>query len=115
MTGMDSFSFGEMMKCRFFIACGVMYGEYLRMLVLSRKEDESIVIGDDNWVVTVVDINEAKGVVKLGFTIPGEIPVHRHEVWVALQNENKQFTDAHAARIKQESGNFEEETPPSEV
>ncbi|MBX7167082.1 MAG: carbon storage regulator CsrA, partial [Pirellulales bacterium] len=55
------------------------------MLVLSRQRDESIIIGD-NIVVTIVDIRGDK--VRLGITAPPEIPVHRREVYEAIQREN---------------------------
>jgi len=57
------------------------------MLVLSRQRDESIVIGD-NVVVTIVDIRGDK--VRLGIDAPEEIPVHRREVYEAIQRENSQ-------------------------
>ena len=55
------------------------------MLVLSRQRDESIMIGD-NIVVTIVDIRGDK--VRLGINAPSEIPVHRQEVYEAIQREN---------------------------
>jgi carbon storage regulator len=55
------------------------------MLVLSRQRDESIIIGD-NVVVTVVDIRGDK--VRLGIQAPQEIPVHRREIYDAIQREN---------------------------
>lgn len=55
------------------------------MLVLSRQRDESIIIGD-NIVITVVDIRGDK--VRLGIQAPTEIPVHRQEVYEAIQREN---------------------------
>ena len=55
------------------------------MLVLSRRRDESIVIGD-NIVITVVDIRGDK--VRLGIEAPVQIPVHRKEVHEAIQREN---------------------------
>ena len=55
------------------------------MLVLSRQCDESIIIGD-NIVVTVVDVRGDK--VRLGIQAPTEIPVHRREVYEAIQREN---------------------------
>ena len=51
------------------------------MLVLSRQRDESIMIGD-NIVVTIVDIRGDK--VRLGINAPSEIPVHRQEVYEAI-------------------------------
>ncbi len=56
------------------------------MLVLSRQRDESIIIGD-NIVVTLVDIRGDK--VRLGIQAPTEIPVHRREVYEAIQRENQ--------------------------
>ena len=55
------------------------------MLVLSRQRDESIIIGD-NIVVTIVDIRGDK--VRLGINAPTEIPVHRQEIYDAIQREN---------------------------
>jgi carbon storage regulator len=60
------------------------------MLVLSRQRDESIIIGD-NIVITVVDIRGDK--VRLGIEAPTEIPVHRQEVYEAIQRENAREAD----------------------
>ena len=57
------------------------------MLVLSRQRDESIVI-NDNVVVTIVDIRGDK--VRLGIEAPTDIPVHRREVFEAIQREASQ-------------------------
>jgi carbon storage regulator len=57
------------------------------MLVLSRQRDESIMIGD-KVVITIVDIRGDK--VRLGIEAPTEIPVHRREVFEAIQRENLQ-------------------------
>jgi len=54
------------------------------MLVLSRQKDESIMIGD-NVEITIVDVRGDK--VRLGITAPREIPVHRMEVYEAIQRE----------------------------
>ncbi len=56
------------------------------MLVLSRHRDESIIIGDD-VIVTIVDIRGDK--VRLGIQAPQDIPVHRREVYEAIQRENR--------------------------
>lgn len=47
------------------------------MLILSRKENEAIVINDDITIV-VVEIRDGK--VRLGVEASQEIPVHRREV-----------------------------------
>lgn len=54
------------------------------MLVLSRHRDESIIINDD-IVVTIVDIRGDK--VRLGIQAPSNIPVHRQEIYDAIQRE----------------------------
>ncbi len=54
------------------------------MLVLSRQRDESIMIGD-NVEITIVDVRGDK--VRLGITAPKEIPVHRREIYDAIQRE----------------------------
>ena len=62
------------------------------MLVLSRHRDESIIIGDD-VIITIVDIRGDK--VRLGIDAPQDIPVHRREVYEAIQRENQK-----AAKLK---------------
>lgn len=64
------------------------------MLVLSRQRDETIMIGDD-IEITVVDIRGDK--VRLGINAPTHVPVHRKEVYEAIQRENRA-----AANIKPE-------------
>ena len=56
------------------------------MLVLSRHRDESIIINDD-IVVTIVDIRGDK--VRLGIQAPSNIPVHRQEIYDAIQREKQ--------------------------
>ncbi len=57
------------------------------MLVLSRQKDESIIIGDDIRVM-VVDVRGDR--VRLGITAPRGVPVHREEVYEAIQREKKE-------------------------
>ncbi len=57
------------------------------MLVLGRKKDESIMIGDDVEIV-IVDVRGDK--VRLGITAPKEVIVHRKEIWEAVQKEKDQ-------------------------
>ena len=61
------------------------------MLVLSRHRDESTMIGD-NIVITVVDVRGDK--VRLGIDAPTDIPVHRQEVYDAIQREKNANKDA---------------------
>ena len=55
-------------------------------LVLSRKVDEKIMIGD-NIRVTVVEVRGDK--VRLLVSAPRDIPVHREEVYLAIKAEEK--------------------------
>lgn len=55
------------------------------MLVLSRKVDESIVIGDD-IVIKVISIE--KGVVKLGVDAPKNVSIVRNELLEDVKNAN---------------------------
>jgi len=57
------------------------------MLVLSRQRDESIMIGD-NVEIIIVDVRGDK--VRLGITAPKEIPVHRREIYDAIQREKRE-------------------------
>ncbi len=52
------------------------------MLVLSRKKDEKIVIGD-NISIMVVEIRGDK--VRLGIEAPRDVSVHRREVYDAIK------------------------------
>lgn len=52
------------------------------MLVLSRHRNESIMIGN-GVKITIVDIRGDK--VRLGIEAPSDVPVHRMEVYEAIQ------------------------------
>ena len=55
------------------------------MLVLSRRKDETIMIGDD-VEITIVDIRG--DTVRVGINAPRSIAVHRKEVYEAIKAEN---------------------------
>lgn len=57
------------------------------MLVLSRKTNESIMIGD-NIEVRVVEVTGKS--VKLGIEAPRDVSVHRKEIFEAIKDENIQ-------------------------
>ena len=61
------------------------------MLVLSRKSNESVVVGGSGRFermlkVTVLEIKN--GTVRLGFEADASIPVHRAEVWERIRGSN---------------------------
>ena len=61
----------------------------LMMLVLRRQRDESIMIGDE-VEITIVDVRGDK--VRLGINAPKHIPVHRREIYNAIQREKNKDT-----------------------
>ena len=56
------------------------------MLVLTRRPNQSIVIGGD-VVVTVLEVRGDQ--VRLGIKAPRSVDVHRDEVWLELQQANR--------------------------
>jgi carbon storage regulator len=52
------------------------------MLVLSRKKDEKIVIGD-SIRITIVEVRGDK--VRIGIDAPKDVTVHRQEVWLEIK------------------------------
>jgi carbon storage regulator len=61
------------------------------MLVLTRKENESIMIGNE-IEVKVLDLKDNQ--VKIGIVAPRAVAVHRREVYLAIQAENAQAASA---------------------
>ena len=56
------------------------------MLALSRKKNEAIVV-NNNVEITVLEVKGDQ--VKLGISAPKDIPVYRKEVYVQIQEANK--------------------------
>ena len=59
------------------------------MLVLTRKLNESIMIGND-IEITVLAVEGEQ--VKLGINAPKQIDIHRKEIYLDIQQENNQAT-----------------------
>ncbi|HZZ30163.1 MAG TPA: carbon storage regulator CsrA [Pirellulales bacterium] len=57
------------------------------MLVLSRKQGQSIIIGHD-IVVNVVDIG--RGRVQIGVSAPAHMSIHREEIYQRIQQRGEQ-------------------------
>ncbi len=57
------------------------------MLALSRKKNEALVI-NNNIEITVLEIKGEQ--VKLGISAPKEVPVYRKEVYIQIQEANKE-------------------------
>ncbi len=64
------------------------------MLVLTRKLNQSIKIGDD-VEITVIEVRGDQ--VRLGVTAPRDVAVHRKEVYLQIQQENRAASAAPTA------------------
>ena len=62
-----------------------------KMLALSRKKNEAIVINND-IEITVLEVKGDQ--VKIGITAPKEVPIYRKEVYLQIQEANKAAVDA---------------------
>ena len=60
------------------------------MLALSRKKNEALVI-NNNVEITILEIKGEQ--VKLGISAPREVPVYRKEVYMQIQDANKEAGD----------------------
>lgn len=60
------------------------------MLALSRKKDEAIVI-NNNIEVTILEVKGEH--VKIGITAPKSVPIYRKEVFLQIQESNKEATN----------------------
>lgn len=65
--------------------------------MLTRKKNESIVIGD-NIEITVVDIQGDQ--VRIGINAPKNVSIHRKEVYLEIQSENKKAADVKKINLK---------------
>ena len=61
------------------------------MIVFSRKKNEAIVVNND-IIISVVEI--LRGKVRLMIEAPREVPIHRHEVFVAIHGRLPRAEDA---------------------
>lgn len=61
------------------------------MLALSRKKGEAIIV-NNNVEITVLEVKGDQ--VKIGITAPKEVPVYRKEVYIQIQEANKEAVDA---------------------
>ena len=73
------------------------------MLVLTRRHNESIMIGD-SVEITVIEVKGDQ--VKLGINAPKEIKVHRKEIYLAIQRENIDASKSTLDRLGEIGGIF---------
>lgn len=63
------------------------------MLALSRKKDEAIII-NNNIEITILEVKGEN--VKIGITAPKSVPVYRKEVYLQIQESNKESANTDA-------------------
>ena len=61
------------------------------MLALSRKKNEAIII-NNNVEVTILEVKGDQ--VKIGITAPKEVPIYRKEVYLQIQEANRESVSA---------------------
>ena len=67
------------------------------MLALSRKKGEALVI-NNNIEVTVLEVKGDQ--VKIGTSAPKEVPIYRKEVYLQIQDSNKEAMQADLEALK---------------
>ena len=67
------------------------------MLALSRKKGEALVI-NNNIEVTVLEVKGDQ--VKIGISAPKEVPIYRKEVYLQIQDSNKEAMQADLESLK---------------
>jgi carbon storage regulator len=60
------------------------------MLILTRKVNETLMVGDD---VSVTVLGIKGGQIRIGINAPREIPVHRQEVYEKILQERKEVEE----------------------
>ena len=64
------------------------------MLALSRKKGEALII-NNNVEITILEVKGEQ--VKIGISAPKEIPIYRKEVYLQIQEANKEAMDSRDA------------------
>ncbi len=60
------------------------------MLALARKVNESIII-NDNVEVTILEVKGDQ--IKIGIEAPKSVPIYRKEIYMQIQNSNKEAAE----------------------
>lgn len=66
------------------------------MLVLSRKKDQGIVIGD-NIELTIIEIQGDQ--VRIGIKAPKNVSIYRKEIFLEIQDENKKAANSGVVKL----------------
>jgi carbon storage regulator len=90
--------------------CSLAKRKVRAMLVLTRKSNQSIMIGDD-IEVTVLSVMGDK--VRIGIQAPQEIPVFRTEIYLEIHREEGEHGEANAAPPSERAPTVSEDQPSS--
>jgi carbon storage regulator len=66
------------------------------MLALTRKKGEALVI-NNNIEVTILDIRGDQ--IKVGISAPKDVPIYRKEVYLQIQEENKEASSVDSLEL----------------
>jgi carbon storage regulator len=80
------------------------------MLVLTRKSNESIMIGDDVKVSVLLVVGEK---VRIGIEAPADVPVFRTEVYLEIQDQQRRAADTQDPSSTEVNEALRELTEPS--
>jgi carbon storage regulator len=84
------------------------------VLVLSRKIGDSVAIGScsaGHGAVKVTVLGIESGHIKLGFDGPREIPIHRWEVWLRIEDEKQKERQLAPSDYWDDDGGSEQRLP----
>jgi carbon storage regulator len=56
------------------------------VLVITRRPGERICLGED---ITITVLEVSGSTVRIGIDAPSEVPIYRHEIWLAVKAENE--------------------------
>ena len=82
-----------------------MAGEWVGLLVLTRKPRQSIMIGDH---IEVTVLSTAGDKVRLGIQAPADVPVHRSEIYAEIRQQEREKATG------QEGDSVDLERPPEQ-
>ncbi|HET6849707.1 MAG TPA: carbon storage regulator CsrA [Gaiellales bacterium] len=66
------------------------------MLVITRRPGERICLGED---ITITVLEVSGSTVRIGIDAPSEVPIYRHEIWLAVKAENEAAANADVTQL----------------